>query len=127
MLAAVAVVVVGCAAISAKGSVFDIQARAPGQFSDIEDDGLCLSYGDSPGAAMREEITRRGIIKPAMWSVIDAGSVSVGMTTCAILASYGMHVYPNRTVTAYGEHVQWVANGRQYIYTDNGIVTAIQN
>lgn len=54
------------------------------------------------------------------------GGVSVGMTANQVLAScWGKPEKVNATITAGGRREQWVY-GSQYVYVDNGTVTAIQ-
>lgn len=56
------------------------------------------------------------------------GGVTVGMTTAQVLNSnWGKPTKINRTVTQNGTHEQWVYGGNNYLYFENGKVTAIQN
>lgn len=56
------------------------------------------------------------------------GGVSVGMTNAQVLASnWGKPESINRTTFASGEHEQWVYAGFQYLYFEDGVVTAIQS
>jgi len=56
------------------------------------------------------------------------GGVTVGMTTAQVLNSnWGKPVKVNRTVTQNGTHEQWVYGGNNYLYFENGKLTAIQN
>lgn len=56
------------------------------------------------------------------------GGIAVGMTAKQVLAScWGRPEHVNRTTTAHGTHEQWVYHTSNYVYLDNGIVTAIQN
>lgn len=52
--------------------------------------------------------------------------IKIGMTTCQLYASYGGPKKVNRTVGAWGEHVQYVYTS-QYIYTKNGRITSWQD
>jgi len=55
--------------------------------------------------------------------------VRVGMTADQVLtqSSWGRPNSVNRTTTQYGTHEQWVYGGSNYLYFDNGKLTAIQN
>lgn len=54
--------------------------------------------------------------------------VSLGMTPDEVLQSaWGKPERVNRTTTAHGVSEQWVYGGRNYLYFDNGKLSAIQN
>lgn len=54
--------------------------------------------------------------------------VRIGMTKQQVLdSSWGKPGHINTTTTANGTHEQWVYGGGNYLYFDNGILTAIQN
>ena len=55
--------------------------------------------------------------------------VRVGMSANDVLtkSSWGRPNSVNRTTTAFGTHEQWVYGGRNYLYFDNGRLTAVQN
>lgn len=54
--------------------------------------------------------------------------VSIGMTKEDVLASnWGKPERINTTTTARGAREQWVYGGRNYLYFDNDILTAVQN
>ncbi len=56
------------------------------------------------------------------------GGVKIGMTTAKVLSSnWGKPSKINRTVTRNGKHEQWVYDGNNYLYFENGKLTAIQN
>lgn len=56
------------------------------------------------------------------------GGVSIGMTASQVLASnWGKPKKVNRTSGRFGTHEQWVYGGTNYLYLQNGVVTAIQN
>jgi hypothetical protein len=54
--------------------------------------------------------------------------VSIGMTQQQVLdSSWGRPTDINKTITEYGTHEQWVYNGYNYLYFEDGILTSIQN
>jgi len=54
--------------------------------------------------------------------------VRIGMTQEEVLdSSWGRPQHINTTTTKYGTHEQWVYDGRNYLYFEDGILTAIQN
>lgn len=56
------------------------------------------------------------------------GGVTIGMTTAQVLKSnWGKPNNVNRTLTANGAHEQWVYHDHNFLYFENGILTAIQN
>ena len=59
-------------------------------------------------------------------AMVKAHKIWVGMTEAQLLKSIGKPEKVNRTVTANGKSEQWVYHGN-YIYVENGVVTAFQN
>lgn len=56
-----------------------------------------------------------------------ARGVRVGMTQAEAMGSnWGKPKRINTTITAAGKHEQWVYGGANYLYFENGILTAIQ-
>ncbi len=54
--------------------------------------------------------------------------VEIGMSQQAVLeSSWGKPESVNRTTTRSGSREQWVYGGRNYLYFENGVLTAIQN
>ena len=54
--------------------------------------------------------------------------VRIGMSKADVLASnWGRPQAVNTTTTARGTREQWVYGGRNYLYFDDGVLTAIQN
>lgn len=55
--------------------------------------------------------------------------VSIGMTARQVLeeSNWGKPKSVNRTTTARGTSEQWVYGGNQFLYFENGILTAVQN
>lgn len=51
--------------------------------------------------------------------------VSVGLTAAQVRAAWGNPDHVNTTTTANGDHEQWVY-GDEYVYVDEGVVTAMQ-
>lgn len=92
--------------------------------------GAGQSDPQSPGSSywLREaaSLQRRDRIEQA----IQRGQVIVGMTAAQAARAWGQPGRVNTTVTASGTREQWVygsgRQGRQYIYVDDGVVTAAQ-
>jgi hypothetical protein len=57
---------------------------------------------------------------------IMRGTISVGMTEAMVRASWGDPEHVKSTITASGRSEQWVY-GSQYVYIENGVVTAMQS
>jgi hypothetical protein len=56
------------------------------------------------------------------------GGVRIGMTAKQALASnWGKPYKINKSTNAYGVREQWVYEGSNYLYFENGVLTAIQN
>jgi len=111
---------------------------------DLADDDLCARYGrniranDAQRAAeLRAEMdTRQLRIDEDDVAFIRKALVRVGMTTCAMHASWGIPSISNRTTTAGDVRVQHVWRGvtgqyvrtqSSFVYTQGGRVVAIQN
>jgi len=58
---------------------------------------------------------------------INKKSVLIGMTQDQARLAWGNPEKINRTITKLGVHEQWVYGGGNYLYFENGILTAIQN
>ena len=114
---AVTVLTAGCATPIFMSSASDESIRGSTAFV------LCSSYGLNGHDRLRAEIDRRGLIDPEDWSMVAREKVHVGMSECAMLASWGPPDDMHRSVGGWGVHVQWVY-GRQYVYTENGTVTS---
>jgi hypothetical protein len=92
------------------------------------------SYADRQNA-IQAEITRRGLIDLADWDMVRQHRVRIGMTECALLASWGYPIDSHRTVTQGGDETQLVfgacnwgnCSPSRYGYVQNGRVVAIQN
>lgn len=119
-------------------------AATPEQAANLNEETLCVRYGTSLRANQTEraavfgaDIARRGIrLSEADLTSIRSETVRIGMSTCAMFASWGHSTVDNRTTTARGVRVQHVWRGfsGQYVrtrsnfaYTENGIVVAVQN
>jgi len=101
---------------------------------------LCQTIGAvEAGNATREsaeialaELRSRGTFTDRDLQSIARGNVRIGMTEEAGLCAVGYYWYGvNETVTAGGTRRQYVMgdgnyNPRWYLYTENGVVTAIQ-
>jgi hypothetical protein len=123
-----AALVTGCASIS------------PERTAKMNDRQLCNSYGDARDNAairknlpsLRAEIDRRGLVRAEEWSLIESKEAQLGMSVCALRASWGP-AKENALATRYGESIQHVYRlswchrcNVKYVYTNNGVVTAIQ-
>lgn len=64
-----------------------------------------------------DEVSAKRIMKKEVW---------IGMNENMLLESWGKPLDVNTTVTANNTHKQYVYSNSRYVYTDNGIVTAIQ-
>lgn len=115
--------------------------HTPQQIAAMDTRQLCSSFynvrtDEAKASYFRSEMQSRGLVKPEDWSAIDKGSIRVGMSVCALYASWGPPDRENRTTTAAGVSIQHVYSGysgryirtkSNYAYTRNGVITAIQN
>ena len=117
----------GCAPSYAHAKAADLAALAQAD--------LCAAYHDGHPPTVRAELERRGAIAAADWPDVEARTIRVGMSQCALLASWGIPGLwgnVNRSVTAAGTETQWVyrdcdACEATYVYTERGVVTGWQD
>jgi hypothetical protein len=81
--------------------------------------------------AAREQAARRKQLRAKGWSsdIIEAvlrGAVRIGMTTAMVREAWGEPDHVNSTLTERGRSEQWVYSVGQYVYVENGLVTAVQ-
>lgn len=67
-----------------------------------------------------------GILHLDEQNAIKDQQITLGMTPCMALASWGIAERVNRSVGSYGTHEQWVYND-SYLYFENGILTSWQD
>lgn len=104
-------------------------------------DEVCKSYGiyakspffSSLASTYRDEINARKLIPDSEWELARANKITIGMSTCALYASWGKPDKENRSVSSGSVHTQHIFNrGYKYIkptyvYTRNGTVTSWQD
>lgn len=88
---------------------------------DSQIEGLNVANAES---LVRAEATRRKYRFDDR--TVTAGRIGIGATTCAVYAAWGLPRDTNRTIRRGQVDVQHVFGGA-YVYTVNGIVTAIQD
>lgn len=116
-------------------------AVSPKRVSNMEDRRLCIAYHESrenfvlrkDESAYKAEIERRKLISPDEWGMIEEKKIRLGMSVCALRASWGA-AKENKTTSRYGSSIQHVYRpswcrscNANYVYTSGGVVTAIQN
>ena len=110
----------------------------------VSDESLCVRYGNNirandpqRTAAIAAEMERRRLVVADQDTAnIRSELVRVGMTTCAMFAAWGHSTADYRTTTSRGvrtQHVwrgfsgQYVRTRSHLVYSENGIVIAVQN
>jgi len=96
---------------------------------EFDDYILCKAYGFSQSENVRRELENRKIFTILDWEVIDKKQVKIGMSVCALYASWGVPDNENRSVSRYGTTIQHVY-GRDYpvyVYSEDGFVTGWQD
>jgi hypothetical protein len=73
-----------------------------------------------------KEIRARGAFTTREADAIEGRKIFIGMREGAARCSWGSADKVNRTITARGTDLQ-IIYGETYVYTENGIVTAIQD
>lgn len=124
-LTAIVIFLAGCS-----GSPARINLASPEQLQAESSVDLCNAYQFHSTQAVKAELTRRQAIPEHEWSYIDQHQIKVGMSVLGLVCSWGgpgLHVKVNQTVTARGVHQQWVYGRSNYVYVDDGKVTAFQS
>ena len=108
----------------------------PEYFASLKDDKLCLVAGKIYRSTknqmsetlnnMEAEIYKRKLINDDSLAYIFKKSLRIGANECEIYAAFGFPDDINRSVNLNHVHKQFVY-GRNYIYTDDGIVTSWQD
>jgi hypothetical protein len=106
----------------------------------MTDRKLCIAYHEAKDNSLlgknaptyRAEIERRNLIPNNEWGLVEDKQVRIGMSVCALRASWGPGK-ENTITSRYGSSIQhvyrlsWCHGCKvQYVYTENGVVTAIQ-
>ena len=106
----------------------------PDELQDIDAFSLCMAYGNpfARTKTIRDELQRRHVFDAEEWRLIDRRELKVGSTLNMMVASWGIPNANNRTRTAEGIEVQHIYGTgryerRRYVYTNNGIITGIQD
>lgn len=99
---------------------------APGEDEDLSNtENLHTAPPEAYARAEQRKKTKRAAAAAA-WKA--KSGVKLGMTAAEVRASqWGPPSKINRTITTTGTREQWVYGGHNYIYLENGLVTAIQN
>lgn len=74
-------------------------------------------YGYSPDDTARAEIRRRNLLTDSEWALVDARQVQIGMSECALRASWGIPTTVNASAGSWG-------SSKQYVYRDRGYYTS---
>lgn len=122
-------------------SVLSGCAISPQQMSSKSDTDICQSYGvfrsgigwGAMAQSYKEEILRRKLLSDEDMALVEQKKLRLGMSKCAMYASWGRPDRENRTVHANGVHIQHIFNAGYkyirptYVYTDGDTVTAWQD
>ena len=112
--------------LDAKRKELAARARMIASASKTDIVTLCKQYRSNRLAPLMNEIRARGVFTARESDAIEGRKVFIGMTEGALRCSWGDADHINRTITAGGTHLQ-IIFGDSYVYTDNGIVTALQD
>ena len=77
-----------------------------------------------------KEIERRKLITKKEWQRIKEKKITIGMSQCALYASWGAPAKENRSVGRWGVHIQHMYGDSpdwRYVYTENGKITSWQD
>lgn len=87
---------------------------------------LCHNFSRSRQPLVRAELQKRKLFSSDEWELIDKKQVRIGMTELALICSWG-DTKRNRSVGAWGEHIQYVYPSNSFVYVENGVVTSWQD
>jgi hypothetical protein len=87
---------------------------------------LCEQYRSTKLPQLMAAIRERGVFSAREAAAIESRQIFIGMSEGAVRCSWGDADRINRTITARGIDLQ-IIFGKSYVYTENGIVTAIQD
>lgn len=114
--------------LKAKQAADEIVAMIPG----MNQAEFCAAFGamarsEQPAAmkAFRAAAAKRNIKLDEKRAA--AGTITLGISSCQLYASWGTPESENRSVGSWGVHTQHVYGLRSYVYTRNGIVTSWQD
>ncbi len=94
----------------------------------LTDPGVKALYLKAMATAREQQAAEAKKIAAAEKAEKKKRGVHVGMTQQDVLdSSWGKPEHINRTITARGTREQWVYGLRNYLYFEDGILTAIQN
>ena len=96
---------------------------------------LCKYYASSKSENVKLELIWRGAIPDNEWPLIEKKLIQLGMSELGLVCSWGIPNQINKTVVRWGTRKQWIycpygyynSHDCQYVYTDNGKITAWQN
>jgi hypothetical protein len=72
-----------------------------------------------------KEVQRRKLLTPEEWALTEQKKIQIGMSVCALYASWGDPLKENKTVLPGRVHIQHVYM-HHYVYSDNGRVLSWQ-
>jgi len=117
-----------------EGASFDFDYKKASLFRNVASRGKpCYDFlecvlTESPEQLRAAEKTSRAKAAAAAAAWKARGGVAIGMTASQVRASnWGKPQKINRSSGSYGTHEQWVYDGNNYLYLQNGVVTSIQN
>lgn len=113
----------------------------PADLDGVSDATLCDVYARTSDQRAYEEIKRRDLLTDEERKHVLGRQITLGMSEIAVICAWGQPSDVNRTVGSWGVHEQWVYCGRDawgqrrtypciasnYVYFENGEVSAWQN
>ncbi len=122
VLFALVMAVTGCA-----GSPARLSMMSPDELAAVRLPDLCNAYASMRSGDVEAEILRRQAITDDEWELVREKKIAIGMSTCALLASWGAPNTINASASRAGERQQWVYGmcqfcKRRYVYVRGGEV-----
>lgn len=116
-------------------------ALSPEYMTSSSDTDVCERYGVLSRNPMFSELTtqykaemeRRNLLTQTEKDLVAKKQIQLGISLCALYASWGKPDHENRSVGSWGTHIQHVYNSGlrytrpTYVYTENGHVTSWQD
>lgn len=117
--------ILGCA-----GSPMSISTMSPEELKNVKDKDLCAAYGMERKEKLKTEMERRTLLTDDEWKLVEKKQIEVGMSICALFASWGPPNRQQKFSGSWGIHIQYIYGSYSesgtptFVNTENGSVTS---
>lgn len=89
------------------------------------DAGWMIKQGGNDAKELIDYLMGEKMLNSSDLNYLGSNNVCIGCSRCLMFANIGDPESTNKTTNTYGEHIQNVYKNK-YIYTDNNVITTIQ-